>query len=109
MPKINFGGIFSSRVALTLVDCAMINQMTQRTPRRHGLWIVVALVLLTGSCCQGFVVWQGFQHSWQRHVLDLFATPHRLGSVANYVETAAGSGGSNETVANITMTPGVNG
>ena len=109
MPKINFGGIFSSRVALTLVDCAKINQMTQRTPRRHGLWIVVALVLLTGSCCQGFVVWQGVQHSWQRHVLDLFATPHRLGSVANYVETVAGSGGSNETVANITMTPGVNG
>ena len=31
------------------------------------------------------VLWQGFEHHWERRALGLVATPHRMGSFANYI------------------------
>lgn len=66
----------------------------------------VVLCLLVAVLCAGparcLYTWQGFDHGWERRVLDLVETPHRLGPVANYLLF-------NEAAVNMTMTPGVSG
>lgn len=75
----------------------------------NKLFSLICFLLLITPFSHGFDVWQGFQHKWERRVLDIAATPHRLGSTANYIATVSSTSGTNQTVANITMTPGVNG
>jgi hypothetical protein len=51
------------------------------------IWVVLVLqVLVHIALCQNDgVIWQGFEHHWQRRAFGLFDTPHRMGSIANYV------------------------
>lgn len=68
------------------------------------LFLMIEILLLGKSSSSPTNIWQGFDHSWSRKLADIWQTPHRLGSVANYILT-----NNNQSYTNITMTPGVNG
>lgn len=85
------------------------------------LFFAIAVALV---CCLAYVdcqssnatqtseealVWQGFDHDWQRRLLHVFETPHRLGSFANYIENEEFSSNTVYAESNVTFTPGVNG
>mmetsp|Transcript_20829 Transcript_20829/g.26349 ORF Transcript_20829/g.26349 Transcript_20829/m.26349 type:complete len:400 (-) Transcript_20829:50-1249(-) len=55
-------------------------------------------------------VWQGFEHHWERRALKIADTPHRMGSIANYIFNEAFQNTSSPSFqVNQTFTPGVNG
>jgi hypothetical protein len=70
--------------------------------------VLLALLNVSASLCfsssnDTVYLWRGLDHQWQRKIPLLgFETPHRLGSLANYLLADSAQ-------ANVTFTPGVDG
>ena len=50
-----------------------------------SLLFLAFAILFYLSFADNVAVWQGFQHQWERKALDVADTPHRMGSIANYI------------------------
>jgi hypothetical protein len=64
---------------------------------------VATSATVAAAAATSAVVWHGFDVSWNRKILG-FATPHRLGSFANYLTSSDATAA---PALNVTFTPGV--